>query len=805
MSLSNLSQDQGTRLVSQPTLPGSVGSGVDLNRPLKLRPGVKIVGSEDAIYVGRGAIEAHWVRLSGKGIRQLLQLLDGRLNLESLLGAVPESGRAALKALLEELRQAELLEPWADGRVAHATVIGQTADTLKRAAEHGPTIRALDSLAKRRNLGGFHGLALFESLRLSKVGLVADPALEAPVMEALRGYGIEDCRKDTLGSSTPDLDLVLVIATAATADTVFGRFARDIRFPQDSAADQRPWLPVLVEGLDCRLGPLFMPEQGPCYHCYRHRRDANLSTPARVDAVAIHPEMNDVPTPGSIRLCAELVALEVVLTLVARSQGKTPELQGRVKDISLPDCSTVIHTLLPLPFCPSCKCESKAGLDVQPDRPTPPAVPGKDVFDPLCGIVKTCLSMPVATDDPQVFFVATEATDSTRFGTGIPEASRFGCGVDLHEEAAKGAAMGEILERYSAAHYDPSLLRYCSFDQLEDEATRPDSFALFSADQYDRFSGPPHPFTNDTETGWVRGHSLVDERPIWVPAPFVYLPYRYGAGETYLGDCLSTGLSCGLTRDAAILNSLSEVVERDTTSITWYARLAPTRLTLDPGSRLEDLYRNKLSTPDMELRLLDLTLDVGIPTIAAFLLHQAGGTVVGSATRLNPTEAARKAVLEAVQGQLVWKEWLRDGPKRRFASDFHDVVDYADHPRVYMDAEMRPRLDFLWSSPVQRSVEQIATLQGACVSSPEEQLSVCVNALVAAGLEPIVVDVTSPDVRQLGYWVTRVLVPGLQPLNARHDSPYFGGSRLYQVPQRLGLQSHRLTEGDLNSDPHPFP
>ena len=66
------------------------------------------------------------------------------------------------------------------------------------------------------------------------------------------------------------------------------------------------------------------------------------------------------------------------------------------------------------------------------------------------------------------------------------------------------------------------------------------------------------------------------------------------------------------------------------------------------------------------------------------------------------------------------------------------------------------------------------------------------------------VDVTSPDVREAGLAVVRVVAPELCALDVEHDARMLGGTRLYDEPLRLGVRSG-LTEADVNPDPHPFP
>jgi ribosomal protein S12 methylthiotransferase accessory factor len=68
-----------------------------------------------------------------------------------------------------------------------------------------------------------------------------------------------------------------------------------------------------------------------------------------------------------------------------------------------------------------------------------------------------------------------------------------------------------------------------------------------------------------------------------------------------------------------------------------------------------------------------------------------------------------------------------------------------------------------------------------------------------------VVELTSPEMRELGFRVVKVLVPGLQPIDFGTQWPHLGGRRLYEAPARAGYLQSRTQPRDLNVFPHPFP
>jgi ribosomal protein S12 methylthiotransferase accessory factor len=79
-----------------------------------------------------------------------------------------------------------------------------------------------------------------------------------------------------------------------------------------------------------------------------------------------------------------------------------------------------------------------------------------------------------------------------------------------------------------------------------------------------------------------------------------------------------------------------------------------------------------------------------------------------------------------------------------------------------------------------------------------------VARLARRGHEVLVVDCTTPLLKSLGLHAVKVLVPGLQPLNAGHRYRVLGGRRALELPRLLGLATRDMTTSELNPWPHPF-
>ena len=96
---------------------------------------------------------------------------------------------------------------------------------------------------------------------------------------------------------------------------------------------------------------------------------------------------------------------------------------------------------------------------------------------------------------------------------------------------------------------------------------------------------------------------------------------------------------------------------------------------------------------------------------------------------------------------------------------------------------------------------QRSVLEGG---SLRDHLQAIIARLQHCGHDVIGVEMTAPELSKRHLRVVRAIVPGLQPLGLEGGGR-FGGSRLYQAPQRMGHRRDVCTEADLNPIPHCFP
>lgn len=425
------------------------------------------------------------------------------------------------------------------------------------------------------------------------------------------------------------------------------------------------------------------------------------------------------------------------------------------------------------------------------------------LVDGVLGIVRDLRDATVEPNCPAIFVSGAESADtSPYFGVPCTE-SNSGAGLTRH--AARLSAVGEAVERYASAAFDPALLRFGTRESLGEPALAPEAFELFHESQrealhrYARF-GP------DTPLAWVEGFSLTRRAPCWLPAATVFLPYFRAfeeRGEAIICPSYSTGLSAGCTVPEALYYGLCEVIERDAFMAMWMNRLPLPSIDFSGDDALVRTYEEVFARDALEYVLLDATTDVGVPAVFCLILDHALSpplVSIGGAARLSAAEAARKAMLEAAH-TYQWARTLRR-ERKRYRADFADVVEFSDHVALHASGALHGSLDFLRENPVRRD---LAAMPEMAPGSYVEAVRIITNRLEALGMEAFAVDLTTPDVGEIGFQVARALVPGLIPLHADNALKPLGHGRLYDIARRMGYDTRRRTIEEMNPIPHPFP
>jgi len=418
---------------------------------------------------------------------------------------------------------------------------------------------------------------------------------------------------------------------------------------------------------------------------------------------------------------------------------------------------------------------------------------------PYTGIVRTLEECLASAAEPRLFRATCEVKGSDRLlGSSLGHCAGIGGSGATRAEAA-AAAVGEALERYSASYVPHERLVVASARDLGAAAIAPERFALFSERQHSTAAFPFRRFTADTTVAWVEGTSLPDGAPTWVPAELVFLGDT-SADVRPIGYATSSWDACAETRVQALERGLCELLERDAFMIVWAGRLSVPLLDWNASSELRRLDGRYFAPTGLTYAAVDLSPIHGVPSVLGVVRAPRGfpGALgVGAGTGTTIERAWFKALSEAFGARSAGAKLALLEPCA-YGLHGEGVRTFEDHIRFYADEQRTAAARFLDAGTARTSVDDVRPL-------PSDRLSALCARVAAAGSSAYAIDVTSPDVAELGLVVTKVVAPELCPLDVLHGTRFLGGRRLYEAAAALGLRDGPLAEADVNPFPHPFP
>jgi ribosomal protein S12 methylthiotransferase accessory factor len=354
-------------------------------------------------------------------------------------------------------------------------------------------------------------------------------------------------------------------------------------------------------------------------------------------------------------------------------------------------------------------------------------------------------------------------------------------------KAAELAGVGEAIERWQAwpLPADGAIESSVTDWPFDEPAIGPGRWVLFHPEQYALPGFPYVPFTADTVCRWVAARDVRSGLPAWVPEELVYLTLPPGRSAR-LCPLISSGLVSGRWGQPVLLRGLQEAIERDAVVGASWGRYPlvehdPERVFAVLGSDLAV----RLRRPNLRYQFfrIETPFSAHVTVVTLEGEDRAGWVFsVGAACREARPASWIKAALEAVQGRhyVRYLKGRHTGPLDVPASFAEHALYYSLHPRRLDETPLRQ------ASPETDDPDADRT----------ETLSGLIDRLGAD--RPVLFrNLTPPGiaVERLGWYVLRVLLPGLQPLHGHHALPFLGGP----------LWAPRGWKDWATMPPHPFP
>jgi ribosomal protein S12 methylthiotransferase accessory factor len=428
--------------------------------------------------------------------------------------------------------------------------------------------------------------------------------------------------------------------------------------------------------------------------------------------------------------------------------------------------------------------------------------PYEALIDQDFGIINSVVEVRSGPGTPNLFRFAARASNAIALGG---EANfNTGSGASIRRENAVAKAVGEAVERYCSALFRRDEIPLHRFDEAEGSCVHPSRFALFADHQYARSEFPYRPFTTTTAVRWVAASNIATGERVSVPAAMVYLPYHFGPGEETITQPISTGLASHTSVEGAAVSALCEVVERDAFTIWWQARCVRPQIDKSSLSLQNREIVSRFQAAERRISLFDIGTDVRIATVAAVQQSDSPDLppcAFAAASHPSAEVAVRKSLEELAHTAAYMEGIRRSVPFPEIRDGHENIADQVSHLSFWCDPRNTRGTAFVFRSEETIRFEELPNSDS---TDDRVLLKEVVDSITHAGLEPLICDLTTDDVAECGFSVVRALIPGCHPLFMGYRVRALGGSRLRELPSRIGCLYESVGAED-NPYPHPFP
>lgn len=402
-------------------------------------------------------------------------------------------------------------------------------------------------------------------------------------------------------------------------------------------------------------------------------------------------------------------------------------------------------------------------------------------------------------DEPQFFQYACERSPrSIKVRKGLA----FGCSE--RESEAFTAAVAEAVEHYCILYERDELFTHDSYSNLKRIAVDPFRFLAFSKDQLEKKDYSKFRFTHRTPLNWLEGYSLTKKKKVLVPASLVYANYNCRKRkDPSIQLKNSTGAACGPSLEFAIYRGICEIIERDAYMISFTNNLPKQIINLDSNLDLSK-FKRRIERYDLEVYVLNTQLDLSMTTTTCLVFDKTGSgpaVCTGLGGSLDPKRAIQTAVFESVRRHISARD--RFYRTKALPMPVKNSFDW-----------FLLKKQLLWSAPHMIQTAQNFIKDSQVIDykelenkeknlSDKEKVAFLIKELESKNYEVIYVDMTIPEVEELGLKVVKVLIPEMVPLWRDERYPYLEIKRLYNVPRELGYNAKPMVAKDAFSL-HPF-
>ncbi|GHO87452.1 TOMM precursor leader peptide-binding protein [Dictyobacter formicarum] len=601
---------------------------------------------------------------------------------------------------------------------------------------------------------------------------------------------------------------------------------------------QQPLLPVYTQFEEAIIGPCVVPYEKGCTSCAELCKFGTTYT--GTERELLHQFLYHKLAPVAFQPWLSSFSLELLGTLVAKEVmayfQQPDQLQTCRALLSIPlatlDCQR--HTFLPSTSCPACgelasdtaeqaviALQSRLKQDAFTYRAQSPSATAEQIISTYVDEQTGLVYFLNVEHDRTLPIASTNLRHELQDG---PESTR-GTGCTLRVQQSKIISVLECVERYAGQCPRSKQSMVCaSYHQLiqqRQSVLDPTTLGLHSPACYEQHE-QQHccqmvPYHHDLAFHWVWGYSFQRQAPILVPEQSVYYGLPHNKDNPEFIYEVSNGCALGNNLEEAIFHGCTEVMERDSFLLTWYARPGLPRLDLDTvtDSTIRSLVARLEYQTGYKLHAFNATLDHALPCICLLGIDEDNRegvpkAQVATGTHPHPEQALLRGLREFAAVMSTAHEMYQQRREQalEMLADANLVKTMYDHPLIYYLPAAFKRLGFLYHTPRKQTFQEAFE---TFYRQPPTQMDLkydiehLIQYYLQRGIDTIVVDQTAPEHMHTGMRCVKILMPGMLPMTfGQHNRRITGFSRLHQLPYTLGYQDHPLTEAEINPHPHPF-
>ena len=347
-----------------------------------------------------------------------------------------------------------------------------------------------------------------------------------------------------------------------------------------------------------------------------------------------------------------------------------------------------------------------------------------------------------------------DITDLDRIGlpvyTAIRPTAEYGGvsvygGKGISKDHAKASAMMEGFERYSAERQDSDEITIATANEISSNGDYIDPKSLNLPKEFEKKD------ISDISLEWSIAHDLITDKDYYIPTNAIYHPYTHDNNAESLFKSNTNGLASGNILEEAILHGIFEVIERDAWSIFELTHKNYSQIDLDTiESEIINETIEKFTSNGINIKLMDFTADINVPTIAASaddtVTRDAGLLTLGIGTHLDPEVAILRALTEVAQSRATQINGAREDTVR---ADFAREVGY----------ERMKRINKYYFKQEEEQIS-LSDIENKSTTSINDDLEIVKKELTSNEIKHVLYhDLTRPE---LDVSVVRVVIPEME-------------------------------------------